>query len=56
LRRRYKHDRGIPTAGFDLGQGKARPRLTEPRGDWRMPSDASERAWLADLERVPAGD
>ncbi|HZP92230.1 MAG TPA: NAD(+) synthase [Burkholderiales bacterium] len=25
-----------------------------PRGDWRMPSDATERAWLADLERVPA--
>ncbi|HET6167960.1 MAG TPA: NAD(+) synthase, partial [Marmoricola sp.] len=24
-----------------------------PRGDWRMPSDASARAWLADLERVP---
>jgi NAD+ synthase (glutamine-hydrolysing) len=27
-----------------------------PRGDWRMPSDASERAWLADLARVPARD
>ena len=27
-----------------------------PRGDWRMPSDASERAWLADLTRVPARD
>ncbi|MBZ5733411.1 NAD(+) synthase [Nocardioides sp. TRM66260-LWL] len=24
-----------------------------PRGDWRMPSDASASAWLADLERVP---
>ena len=24
-----------------------------PRGDWRMPSDASAAAWLADLERVP---
>ncbi len=24
-----------------------------PRGDWRMPSDASPTAWLADLERVP---
>ncbi len=24
-----------------------------PRGDWRMPSDASRAAWLADLERVP---
>ena len=24
-----------------------------PRGDWRMPSDASVAAWLADLERVP---
>ena len=22
-----------------------------PRGDWRMPSDASSRAWLAELER-----
>jgi NAD+ synthase (glutamine-hydrolysing) len=21
-----------------------------PRGDWRMPSDASAAAWLADLE------
>ena len=27
-----------------------------PRGDWRMPSDASAAAWLAELEaRVPAG-
>ncbi len=24
-----------------------------PRGDWRMPSDASAAAWLADLENVP---
>lgn len=24
-----------------------------PRGDWRMPSDASPAAWLADLARVP---
>ncbi len=24
-----------------------------PRGDWRMPSDASPAAWLRDLERVP---
>ncbi|TYL45096.1 NAD(+) synthase [Nocardioides sp. BGMRC 2183] len=24
-----------------------------PRGDWRMPSDASGTAWLEDLERVP---
>ena len=24
-----------------------------PRGDWRMPSDASSVAWLADLDRVP---
>ncbi len=24
-----------------------------PRGDWRMPSDATPAAWLADLERVP---
>ena len=25
-----------------------------PRGDWRMPSDASARAWLAELvENVP---
>ncbi|WP_141012986.1 NAD(+) synthase [Nocardioides sambongensis] len=24
-----------------------------PRGDWRMPSDASAAAWLEDLERVP---
>jgi NAD+ synthase (glutamine-hydrolysing) len=27
-----------------------------PRGDWRMPSDASAAAWLAELERnVPQG-
>jgi NAD+ synthase (glutamine-hydrolysing) len=26
-----------------------------PRGDWRMPSDASAAAWLADLDRVPEG-
>ena len=26
-----------------------------PRGDWRAPSDASAEAWLADLERIPAG-
>jgi NAD+ synthase (glutamine-hydrolysing) len=25
-----------------------------PRGDWRMPSDASAAAWLADLARVPS--
>ena len=25
-----------------------------PRGDWRMPSDASAAAWLAELEKVPA--
>jgi NAD+ synthase (glutamine-hydrolysing) len=25
-----------------------------PRGDWRMPSDASPAAWMADLKRVPA--
>jgi len=24
-----------------------------PRGDWRMPSDASPAAWLADLDEVP---
>jgi len=24
-----------------------------PRGDWRMPSDASANAWLVDLKRVP---
>jgi NAD+ synthase (glutamine-hydrolysing) len=24
-----------------------------PRGDWRMPSDASPAAWLAELVRVP---
>jgi NAD+ synthase (glutamine-hydrolysing) len=24
-----------------------------PRGDWRMPGDASAALWLADLERVP---
>ncbi|WP_139983882.1 NAD(+) synthase [Nocardioides litoris] len=24
-----------------------------PRGDWRMPSDASPAAWLAELSRVP---
>ena len=24
-----------------------------PRGDWRMPSDASPTAWLAELENVP---
>ena len=28
-----------------------------PRGDWRMPSDASAKAWLDELERnVPAGN
>jgi NAD+ synthase (glutamine-hydrolysing) len=26
-----------------------------PRGDWRMPSDASAAAWLAELENVPEG-
>ena len=25
-----------------------------PRGDWRMPSDASAAAWLADLARIPS--
>jgi NAD+ synthase (glutamine-hydrolysing) len=27
-----------------------------PRGDWRAPSDGNAAAWLADLERVPAGE
>ena len=27
-----------------------------PRGDWRMPSDASRNLWLADLERAVAAD
>ncbi len=26
-----------------------------PRGDWRMPSDASPAAWLAELANVPEG-
>jgi len=26
-----------------------------PRGDWRMPSDAEARAWLAEAEALPAG-
>jgi len=38
--------------GPKVGSGGA----LSPRGDWRMPSDASEAAWLADLERVPASD
>ena len=24
-----------------------------PRGDWRMPSDASAAAWLSDWQRIP---
>ena len=36
-------------------QGQRR-RHDEPRGDWRMPSDASAVAWLAELEaNVPTG-
>ncbi|WP_114854171.1 NAD(+) synthase [Brachybacterium sp. YJGR34] len=27
-----------------------------PRGDWRMPSDATSRAWLAQIEREVPGD
>jgi NAD+ synthase (glutamine-hydrolysing) len=23
-----------------------------PRGDWRMPSDASAQVWLSDIERL----
>ena len=26
--------------------------ILSPRGDWRMPSDASARIWLEDLERI----
>ena len=26
-----------------------------PRGDWRMPSDASAAAWLAEIERDVPG-
>ena len=26
-----------------------------PRGDWRMPSDASVALWLAELDQVGAG-
>ena len=25
-----------------------------PRGDWRMPADASAAAWLAEAEQIPA--
>jgi NAD+ synthase (glutamine-hydrolysing) len=38
--------------GPKVGSGGA----LSPRGDWRMPSDASAEAWLADLEGVPAND
>ena len=24
-----------------------------PRGDWRMPSDAAARAWLAEMAAIP---
>jgi NAD+ synthase (glutamine-hydrolysing) len=24
-----------------------------PRGDWRMPSDASAEAWLREIENIP---
>jgi NAD+ synthase (glutamine-hydrolysing) len=27
-----------------------------PRGDWRMPSDATPAAWQKDLSKVPASD
>lgn len=27
-----------------------------PRGDWRMPSDATSRVWLADLATIPTED
>jgi len=27
-----------------------------PRGDWRMPSDASPTTWLAELEQVPSAE
>lgn len=27
-----------------------------PRGDWRMPSDASANAWLAEMSSIPNGD
>ncbi|MBP5193112.1 MAG: NAD(+) synthase, partial [Clostridia bacterium] len=26
-----------------------------PRGDWRMPSDATAKIWLDDLERIEGG-
>ena len=38
--------------GPKVGSGGA----LSPRGDWRMPSDASEEAWLSDLQGVPAND
>ena len=38
----------------ERAEGRAGGRLS-PRGDWRMPSDASAAAWLADLEaHVPS--
>jgi NAD+ synthase (glutamine-hydrolysing) len=27
-----------------------------PRGDWRAPSDGNARAWLAELDGIPADD
>jgi NAD+ synthase (glutamine-hydrolysing) len=37
--------------GPKVGSGGA----LSPRGDWRMPSDASPAPWLAEAESVPAG-
>jgi NAD+ synthase (glutamine-hydrolysing) len=35
--------------GPKVGSGGA----LSPRGDWRMPADASAAAWLADVEGIP---
>ncbi|MBI5948647.1 MAG: NAD(+) synthase [Chloroflexi bacterium] len=44
----YKRD-AIPDAP-KVGSGGS----LSPRGDWRMPSDASPAAWLAEAESIPA--
>ena len=31
---------------------KAGPVSLSPRGDWRMPSDASARMWLKEIEKL----
>ena len=54
LRRPASSSSSSSARSAPTGRRWARSSLS-PRGDWRMPSDASAAAWLAELAASPAG-